>query len=400
MANIVFLGHYNGGKDDYDIRHYFFARALLKNSHNISIINGAFSHRLAFPEVLKNKLKIHNDSGIKFISVKTPKYKGNAIARIRNIFAFVINVILSSRQIIKETGKIDIIVMSSPHLFQFYAAKYLAKKNKAKLIIDIKDIWPLAMTEVGVSKYHPFIIFSKITEKIMYKNSDCIISPLQNLQQYFDDNNYNYKANWIPTGIETEFYDKIKCPKKRYFPENKFIIGYIGGINSDNAIKFLLDTAIELQNIDDILVVVVGKGGYEDYYKNKYKGCANILFFDSVPKNDVFCMMKECDVLYKGLLPNKIFTYGTFQTKQNEYMYSGRPVLHVFDFPDSDLIQKSGCGLVSKFGDLESLKLNIMKFYNMSIEDRKKIGNNGKEYILENMKSDKITKELEKIFTI
>lgn len=76
----------------------------------------------------------------------------------------------------------------------------------------------------------------------------------------------------------------------------------------------------------------------------------------------------------------------------------GVPILHMFDFPNCDLVAKSGCGFSSKYGDVEGLKKNILKFYGMSRSERKKMGLLGRKYVSENLSIGDIAKKLETIF--
>ena len=42
MKSVLFLGHYNGGKKDFDARHFFFAKELVELGYKATIINAAF----------------------------------------------------------------------------------------------------------------------------------------------------------------------------------------------------------------------------------------------------------------------------------------------------------------------------------------------------------------------
>ncbi|MDO4729279.1 MAG: glycosyltransferase WbuB, partial [Bacteroidota bacterium] len=137
--SVVFIGHYNGGKKDFDSRHYFFAKELAKLGYKATIINAAYSHRIHNAKLIKEPYIKFYDDGVCFISVKTPFYKGNGLKRIINMLSFTKNLIKYSKGILKEIGGIDYIVMATPHPFQFFGAKFISIRSSAKLIIDVKD---------------------------------------------------------------------------------------------------------------------------------------------------------------------------------------------------------------------------------------------------------------------
>lgn len=396
MKNIVFLGHYNGGKNDFDARHYFFAKELVKLGYDVTIINAAFSHRIKNAQIIDNPYLItNNDCGVKFISIRTPKYKGNGFGRIINMFAFVLNLICNMKNILKSINKPDVIVVASPHPFQFYAAKLMSKRTNAKLIIEIKDIWPLSIIEImKTSKFHPFVILLSVTEYLMHKYSDLTISPLDNLNEYFKD--YNIEANsvFVPTGLDFSYYDNISATDLSIkLPKNKFIVGYIGGLTASNAIDFLLETALYFKlNYKDIIILIVGGGAERDRLKKKYS-YENIIYVDSVSKDEAFRVMQSCDVLYRASPSLNLDKYGISPLKINEYMYSKTPIIHVFDLREQDMVFKAKCGISINFGNKEELINAILKIYNMSKDERDKLGQNGWDYVRQNLSYEKIVKE-------
>ena len=394
--SVVFIGHYNGGKDDFDTRHFFFAKELVGLGYKTTIINAAFSHRIHDAKLIDNQYISHIDSGVSFFSIKTPFYKGNGLRRIVNMFAFVLNLIKCTKKLLVEIGNIDVIIMASPHPFAIFAAKFMANKAKAKLIIDIKDIWPLSITELtSAKKYHPFVMLTKLTELFAYRVQDKIISPLNNINEYFYDSGLNIQAKHIPTGLDLDFYENINHENLQInIPSDKFIVGYIGGITKSNAIEFLLESAnYFLQNYKDILFLVVGDGSYKNNLVKKYNS-SNILYIDAVKEEEAFMIMSKCDVLYRAMLPLKIYSYGISPLKMNEYMFAGVPIVHSFDYKEHDIVMKVGCGISVKSGSMLEIQNAILKIYNMPKEEREKMGQNGKEYVKNNLSYKVLVKKM------
>lgn len=395
---VVFVGHYNGGKKDFDSRHYFFAKELVKIGCKVTIINAAYSHRIQNAKLIKEPYIKSYDDEVCFLSIKTPFYKGNGIKRIINMLCFTINLIKSTKSIIKEIGAIDNIVMATPHPFQFFAAKFISMKSKSKLIIDVKDIWPLSVTELmRVSALHPFVLFLKMTEILMYRYSDLIVSPLCNINEYFKENKFKNTAEYIPTGIDISYYESIgneNLPIK--IPNDKFIVGYVGGITTSNAVDFLLEVASNFEQENDIVFLIVGDGANKENLIKKYNK-HNIVFCNAVTKSQAFCVMKKCDVLYRASPNLNLYKYGISPLKINEYMYSCTPIIHVFDFEKHDVVMKAKCGISVKYGDVKGLVDSIYRFYNMSSKERLEIGNNGKKFVEENLPYSIIAKKFIKL---
>ncbi|MFH1854962.1 MAG: glycosyltransferase [bacterium] len=182
-------------------RHYDFAKELTRKNLNIIIFTSGFNN---FDK--KESLKYDNGGvfpeqvgkSLKFIWIKTPRYRKNNILRVRNIFIFAKNL----RKIISDFIKPDLIIGSSPNLIASYQAYKIARFMKVPFIFEVRDIWPQNLIELGANKLNPFIIYLRYIEKILMIKSDRIVS----LMPYFA--NYAQKKFKVSSkkyhGFQTE----------------------------------------------------------------------------------------------------------------------------------------------------------------------------------------------------
>ena len=63
-----------------------------------------------------------------------------------------------------------------------------------------------------------------------------------------------------------------------------------------------------------------------------------------------------------------------------------------------NLIIESDCGLVIPAGDAEKLGNAILTYYYMDKDERKRTGNNGRDYLLQNRTFDVLAGQYQKIF--
>ena len=79
-----------------------------------------------------------------------------------------------------------------------------SKKYKAKLIFEVRDIWPLSLIEIGGFKNsHPFIWLLQKTEDFAYKVSDYVVSVLPYAFEHMKNHGLNIERfRYIPNGIE------------------------------------------------------------------------------------------------------------------------------------------------------------------------------------------------------
>ena len=281
-----------------------------------------------------------------------------------------------------------------------YPAWLLAKYYKAKFIFEVKDIWPQTLVEIGgYSHKHIFIKFLKKLEIFALKKSDLIISNLINYQQYLIDNNINKQSYWISNGIDLDELQQIEPLDDKIrtqIPNNKFIIGYTGTIGAANAIDTFLEAHKYIDN-DNIIFVIVGDGQEKPKLINYYKN-DKLIFLDSIPKKQIQSLLRLFDVCYIGWRNINIYKYGISANKIFDYMYSGKPILHSYN-GENDLVKIANCGITVPAEDPKAIAREIIELYNMSAELRNKLGNNGKNYVINNFSYQKLANELVNIIS-
>lgn len=376
-----------------EFRHYYLARELTKLGYKVTIISSSYSHLFKeFPKPGKE-----NIDGIDYLWLKTLNY-GNAHSKKRVLKWFIFSFKLFELPF--KLTKPDVIIVSPMATTSVYPAWLLAKYYKAKFIFEVKDIWPQTLVEIGgYSPKHIFIKFLKKLEIFALKKSDLIISNLINYQQYLIDNNINKQSYWISNGVDLDELQQIEPLDDKIrtqIPNNKFIIGYTGTIGAANAIDTFLEAHKYIDN-DDIIFVIVGDGQEKPKLINYYKN-DKIIFIDSIPKKQIQSLLRLFDVCYIGWRNINIYKYGISANKIFDYMYSGKPILHSYN-GENDLVKIANCGITVPAEDPKAIARGIIELYNMSAELRNKLGNNGKNYVINNFSYQKLANELVNIIS-
>ena len=217
---------------------------------------------------VKGKYFVSMTDPFKFTWFKGIQYtNSHSIKRVFNWIIFSFKLLLYG---LKSKEKPDVIICSVQPLFCWPICWVLAHKFKAKLIIDVRDIWPLTLVKLGgMSKFHPLVIVLNIIENWSYKYSDLIISPIKHLDQHIKDKKIKGKPfHFIANGFKP-FKQKNSVPIIS-LPENKFSILYCGTIGLSNALHTLIDAA-ELLKEKDFIFVLIGEGGEKKTLFKKLK---------------------------------------------------------------------------------------------------------------------------------
>ena len=380
-------------------RHYHMARELAKQGHRVCLIAAGYTHLLRnLPEINQSYLLEHIE-GFDFLWLKMPFYS-DAHSKKR-----ILNWILFSRKLCRLgtilEDKPDAVLCSSPSLISFLGAERLARRFDARLIFEVRDIWPLTFVELGgFSLSHPFIRFLQWIEDRAYRRSDRVVSNLKNSVDHMVSRGLDRKKfSWIPNGFsldEVEQNQDLPESVLSRIPRDKFIIGYTGTIGVANALDTLIDVACRLENCPDIVFVLVGGGREKERLKKMVdkNRLENVIFIDPISKNQIQTMLSLFDVCFIGLTDDPLFRFGVSPNKLFDYFYAGKPVLYAINSGSYTPVSDAGAGLQIPAVDPQSMEKAVLQLYRMAEEDLKKLGDCGRSYVLENHEYSALAQKL------
>lgn len=377
-------------------RHYYVAKELVKLGYNVYVIAASFHHLLRKPTNQEERYKIENVEGFNLVTIKMPSYEhAHDKKRVLNWFLFTWHL----RGIFKDIeDKPDTILASSPAPFMFLSAKYLAKKFKAKLVFEVRDIWPLTLKELGgYSSSHPFIVLMQWVEDKAYRDSDVVVSNLPHAVDHMVMRGLDAKKfHWIPNGFSmNDLNDKETLPAqiREKIPKNKFVVGYTGTIGVANALNVLAEAASSMKNIDDVCFVLVGDGKEK---ANIMDISDNLIFIDPIPKNQIQSMLSLFDVCYIGCNNDPMYRFGISPNKIPEYMLSSKPIL-LSCTTKGNSITASNSGIAVDSGVPDLVQEAILKLKDMPKKEREALGSNGRNFAIENFDYSELTKKFSNI---
>ena len=177
-----------------------------------------------------------------------------------------------------------------------------------------------------------------------------------------------------------------------------FSVLYAGTLGLANALEYLIDAAEIYRNDDRFHFVIVGDGYLRNKLFNKSKNWGNVSFFEKIKKNKVQNLLKYFDVCFVGRNDTPLFKHGVSANKYFDYMFAGKPILDSNNFI-KDPVELSGCGIIVKPDSAQAIADGINQFYNMTAENRQKIGQLGQKYVIENHNIEFLANKYSKLFS-
>lgn len=400
--NIWYVSKYISppGKGVVGGRGYFLMRELALMGHTVSLITSDSNH-LAIPPKLDANYLIQEDGSMQIFWVRTIKYvAAKSLRRILSWLHFEWRLLWLPMQ---QLPAPDVLIVSSLSLLTVLNGLRWRMRYKCRLIFEVRDIWPLTLTEEGgYRSTNPFIKTLSLVEYLGYKYSDAIVGTMPNLGEHVKEVlGYSKRAYCIPIGVDVS---SLATPEPMsayfedyYFPREKFVIAHVGSIGIANALDTFLNCADIMKEVTNIHFLIVGDGDLRESIQQKYSYLNNLTLAPRVPKEMVQSVLTRCDLLYFSVHASEVWKYGQSLNKIIDYMMAGKPIIASYTgFPS--MINEAVCGTFVPAGNHEALKWEIMRYHSMSENERDEIGSKGKAWLLENRPYKKLALDYLDIF--
>jgi glycosyltransferase involved in cell wall biosynthesis len=389
--DIVYLAHFSGSPQHGMVYgHYYMAREWVRAGHHVTIVASGYAHtRFRQPRVGAGITEEYID-GIRYLWVPTPPYSpANWLGRIRNILTFVAKTWWGRLPI----ARADLVICSSHHPFAIHPALRLARRHGARLVFEVRDLWPLTLIELGRSTArHPFIRAMQWSEDYAYRHADKVVSVLEGSRDYMIGRGMAPdKFLFVPNGADVADSDREPLPPAhiealtRGRERSGFLVGYAGRVGAANALHTLLD-ALARCDTTDIAVAILGEGSHLPALEAQAArlGIAGrVIFLEAVPKRQVSDFLARMDAVYLGLQKQPLFRHGVSPTKLNDYMLAAKPIICAIEAP-GDILAESGAGFSCRAEDVGDVHNALQAMYALGPDQRAEMGARGQRWVLAN----------------
>jgi glycosyltransferase involved in cell wall biosynthesis len=375
-------------------RGFLIMREFVRMGHRCVILTSDSNHLVAAPH-FTGSYRVDVIDRVELCWIKTLKYdETRSLRRVLSWFDFEWRLWRLPK---RQFGTPDVVIVSSLSLLTILSGLLMRWRYGCRLVFEIRDIWPLTMTEEGgYSKHNPFVIALGMIERLGYRRADAIVGTMPNLGDHVAEVLGGRRTvHCIPMGVD-EVALAAGEPldpdyEANYIPQGKFIVCHAGSIGLTNALDTMLDCARTLQERSDIHFLIVGKGDLKAKYQELYADLPNVTFAPAVKKGMVQSVLSHSDLLYFSTYRSKIWEFGQSLNKVIDYMLSGRPIVASYSGYPS-MINEAGCGSFVPARDVEALRMEILRYADMPAEARAAMGSAGRAWLLRNRKYDVLAK--------
>lgn len=344
-------------------------------------------------------------NGVRIIRLPLiPRGSGSNVRIILNYFTYFISSILYTLKL-ALTKKYDVVFIheTSP-IFICIPAILYKKLRKAPIVNWVLDLWPESVFSASSIK-------SKFIEKILvvlvkkiYTNSDLILIGSKGFEQsILQKGNFKHKIQYFPNWAEDIFLKKITTEdEKKYthipFP-NGFTIVYTGNLGEAQNFELIIEAANALKNNTLIQFVLIGAGRKETFIKEKIEQneLTNIHLLGNFSIDHMPYFFNKASVMLVSLKDEKIFNI-TVPAKLQAYMGYGKPILALLNGEGKQIVESANCGYTCSQKDSNELVTALLSLTNATENQLFQLGENAKNYYLQNFSKEKLFTFLNEIF--
>lgn len=377
-------------------RHFGLSRALRDRGHDVTIIASVFDHYSRTdhrPRADRGWIADDID-GISYVWVSTPPYHSMA-KRAAGMVVFGLAAARAGTAL--EASDPDVVIGSSPHLLAAVAAKRIAARRKAPFIMEVRDLWPETLVELGeISARHPAVVGLRRIERHLYRTADEVVTVLPGATPYLLSHGVPAsRLHVIPNGVSIS--DRVG-DRHGSSTGATFTAVYAGTMGLANGLDLAIDAAriLEERGRTDIRIRLVGAGPERDRLAGRAVSLPNITVEPPVPAEEVPAILREADAGLLVLRDSPLFRWGISPTKLFDYMAASIPVITSVRAP-SDIVSDIGAGMRAEPGDSVSLATTLERMTDLSADDRRAMGARGRVYVENNHSFEALAARLEAV---
>jgi len=346
----------------------------------------------------KNSLtggRVYSQPGLLAIPVNS--HSSNGLRRIASWMIYAERaVLLGLRQ-----GAVDVVYASSPHLLAGLAGWIIASVKRAPLVIEIRDLWPSVLVEMGqISENSLAYKALRLLEERLYKHAQAIVVLAPGARTGLLRRGIPAaKLHVIPNAADPEDFrpSEARSVLRRRYGFDRCTFLYAGAHGPANGLDLLLSAASDLRE-QAVDIVLVGGGVCKDALRAEVEKqqLRNVRFLDSVPKREVPDLLAAADVGLHVLADVPIFREAVSPNKVFDYMAAGLPIVTNSPGVVGDLVASANCGLISEPGGLECA---ISEMLNAGPDARRTLGASGRAWIAANQSRQAMVNRLGRTLT-
>ena len=293
-----------------------------------------------------------------------------------------------------KVRKPDLVFASNPNILSFFPSLVYGKLHSCPVILNVDDLWPEELYDLGMIPSHFMAGVSERVSKIAYQEADfiCPISPA-----YVDVITGKYgvplgKVLVVPGGVDLNLFPpRDPQPKTR----DTYEVVYIGALSPAYDFHQVVQAAKLLESEQGLTFRIQGAGEMAKGIAKEIRSerASNVDLVEGVvPREEAAKIMMDADALLLPLGGFENIQRG-ISSKVYEYQAAQRPVICCSDGMPGRYVRDTRSGIVVSPGDAPKLADAVRELSSdRALGDE--LGRNGRKHVEENLSVEAVSRQL------
>jgi hypothetical protein len=303
----------------------------------------------------------------------------------------------------RRCGPADVVVVSSPTFFSILAAVILARMKHARLVVEVRDLWPAIFVELGVIRNKHVIRLLEALELAAYRTADAVVVVSEGFRNDIVRRGISpTKVHTIRNGADLDRFavesgDVTAGREALGAGPHDVLVLYIGAHGISHGLVSVAEAAARLTR-EPIRFASVGEGAAKSQFLDRLGELAveNVTTLPGVSRDVVPTLLAAADIclaplrdvqLFSTFIPSKIF----------EYLAAGKPVIGSLRGEPAQILTDAGAIVVNP-EDPEALA-NAIRRLASDPEQRALMGKCGRMYVEQHFDRRVLAQRYRKLLT-
>lgn len=367
------------------------AAEWIRAGHEVSVVTAFPNRRLpgqrdgVVPAPYRGRLFMREDwNGIKVYRswLYTSPKRGFARTMMNNL-AFAASSLVHG---LAALPRPDVLIASGPPYFAQFSGALIASLKDVPLILEIRDLWPDYVVEMGVIKKKFLIDTMFATERWLLKRATAVTVVTDSFRERLVRKGVPADSiTVVPNGVDISRYypsGERVLPEGISLETGTPLIVYLGTFGAGQGLVAVIEAARLLHSRGvSAHFALVGDGPDRAALEADLvaRPVPSVTLHSPIPRDATRALYNSCDVV---LVPHASLPVlgDTVPSKIFEVMACERPLVAALRGEGARIVERSGGGVLATPGDAQSIADSIERVLRMPLAEREAMGRAGREF--------------------
>lgn len=318
-----------------------FARELRRAGHGVEVVTALANYPSGElrPEDRWRLVRRETIDGIRVTRLWLYPATGAGARRLVSYLSFTATGLIGAM----TARRPDVVFVESPPLFLGLAGWLAARRHSAEFVLNIADLWPDSVRDIGVMRRGPWLRLAAWLEHWLYRRADAVTAVTEGIRRRLETVKGvpEERVLYLPNGVDTE---RFHPPVREKSPTGRPEIVYAGNHGLAQGLDVLIGAA-ELAPELDFVLVGAGSDKARLRAEAERRKIRNVRFRSPVASSRIAELYAEAVAGVASLRKSELMQDAR-PAKLLAIMACARPVLYSGSGEGAELVRAAHAGIV------------------------------------------------------